>query len=103
MSKPIKIKSIINAVDLDGVLHIEVDLGDDDFQVIELLISDFVSIYGYIVGHGESEPLIDGRHENIHSCNDCKNCGHPDCRHIYGLCNYARDCACDNFEPKDEK
>lgn len=35
------------------------------------------------------------RHED--DCTDCPRCKHPDCRHVNGLCNYARDCGCDYY------
>lgn len=38
--------------------------------------------------------FIDSSIVQFHECKDCPRCGHPDCRHVNGLCNYASDCKC---------
>lgn len=38
--------------------------------------------------------------EHPGECKDCPKCKHPECRHGFGLCDYARDCACDYYVGK---
>jgi hypothetical protein len=91
VSDPIKVKSITQVGVSHGTLSLEADLGNDNFQVIEFNWRDFASVYEYITSEGDHQSAPD------HECKDCPKCKHPDCRHAHGLCNYARDCACDYY------
>jgi hypothetical protein len=92
--KSIKVKSIIQAGFVKEAVHLELFLGDDNFQVIEFNWREFASVYKYLSSKEDDQSKAN------HECKDCPKCGHPDCRHTYGLCDYARDCACDYYVEK---
>jgi len=54
MTDPIKVKSIVQAGVSYGTLSLEVDLGDDKFQVIEFNWRDFARVYEHITSEEEN-------------------------------------------------
>jgi len=55
MTDPIKVKSIIQVGVSYETLSLEVDLGEDNFQVIEFNWRDFASVYEYITSEEDKK------------------------------------------------